>query len=81
MSDCVAPDEIATVCGELEDFAAEVFEPFARNDQRRSGQVYLRGLLTDGQRKSVEPMVARQEHDGDDDAVDVLENGDGVGVR
>ncbi|MFE9313435.1 hypothetical protein ACH4VM_39310 [Streptomyces sp. NPDC020792] len=36
--------------GELEAFAAEVFEPFARNDQRRWGQVYLRGLLTDGKR-------------------------------
>ncbi|WSQ56436.1 transposase [Streptomyces sp. NBC_01217] len=35
--------------GELETFAAEVFEPFARKGQRRWGQVYLRGLLTDGQ--------------------------------
>ncbi|MFE4448979.1 transposase, partial [Streptomyces sp. NPDC056820] len=55
--ECVTPDEIAVVRGELEAFAAEVFEPFARNDQRRWGQVYLRGLLTDGQRKSVEPMA------------------------
>ncbi|MEV0846045.1 IS701 family transposase, partial [Streptomyces sp. NPDC049954] len=46
----MTPDEIAAVRGELEGFAAEVFEPFARNDQRRWGQVYLRGLLTDGRR-------------------------------
>ncbi|MEU0158359.1 transposase [Streptomyces sp. NPDC006261] len=42
-----------------EDFAAEMFEPFARADQRRWGGVYLRGLLLDGGRKSVEPMAAR----------------------
>lgn len=55
--------------GELEGFAAEVFEPFARNDQRRWGQVYLRGLLTDGQRKSVEPMAARLGEDGNRQAL------------
>ncbi|MCX4808823.1 transposase [Streptomyces sp. NBC_01214] len=55
--------------GELEDFAAEVFEPFARNDQRRWGRVYLRGLLTDGQRKSVEPMTARLGEDGNRQAL------------
>ncbi|WP_030722220.1 IS701 family transposase [Streptomyces sp. NRRL F-2580] len=54
---------------DLEDFAAEVFEPFARNDQRRWGQVYLRGLLTDGKRKSVEPMAARLGEDGNRQAL------------
>jgi len=57
------------VRGELETFAAEVFEPFARKDQRRWGQVYLRGLLTDGQRKSVEPMAARLGEDGNRQAL------------
>ena len=57
----MTPDEIAVVRGELEAFAAEVFEPFARKDQHRWGQVYLRGLLTDGQRKSVEPMAKHPE--------------------
>ncbi|MFF0451504.1 IS701 family transposase [Streptomyces sp. NPDC004609] len=46
-----------------------MFEPFARNDQRRWGQVYLRGLLTDGQRKSVEPMAARLGEDGNRQAL------------
>ncbi|CAM5240976.1 transposase [Streptomyces hirsutus] len=50
-------------------FAEEVFEPFARNDQRRWGQVYLRGLLTDGTRKSVEPMAARLGEDGNRQAL------------
>ena len=65
----MTPDEIAVVRGELEAFAAEMFEPFARKDQRRWGQVYLRGLLTDGQRKSVEPMAARLGEDGNRQAL------------
>ncbi|MEU3221521.1 IS701 family transposase, partial [Streptomyces sp. NPDC006971] len=65
----MTPEEIASVRGELEDLATEVFEPFARNDQRRWGQVYLRGLLTDGRRKSVEPMAARLGEDGNRQAL------------
>ncbi|WP_405886231.1 IS701 family transposase (plasmid) [Streptomyces sp. NBC_01136] len=53
----------------MEGFAAEIFEPFARDDQRRWGQVYLRGLLTDGRRKSVEPMAARLGQDGNRQAM------------
>jgi hypothetical protein len=30
-----------------------------RKDQRRWGQTYLRGLLLDGKRKSIEPMAKR----------------------
>lgn len=55
--------------GELEDFAGEVFEPFARKDQRRWGQAYMWGLLTDGRRKSVEPMAARLGEDGNRQAL------------
>jgi SRSO17 transposase len=33
------------------------------------GQVYLRGLLTDGRRKSVEPMAARLGEDGNRQAL------------
>jgi SRSO17 transposase len=60
---------MTAVRGELEMFAAEVFEPFARKDQRRWGQVYLWGLLADGQRKSVEPMAARLGEDGNRQAL------------
>ncbi|MFJ1891103.1 MULTISPECIES: transposase [unclassified Streptomyces] len=48
---------------------AETFEPFARADQRRWGEVYPRGLLPDGGRKSVEPMAARLGEDGNRQAL------------
>ncbi|MBB6439695.1 SRSO17 transposase [Streptomyces candidus] len=60
---------MAAVRCDLEDFAAEMFEPFARADQRRWGGVYLRGLLLDGGRKSVEPMAARLGEDGNRQAL------------
>jgi SRSO17 transposase len=31
----------------------------ARADQRAKGELYLRGLLLDGKRKSMQPMAAR----------------------
>jgi SRSO17 transposase len=43
----------------LEAFADEVFASLARTDQRARGQCYLRGLMLDGRRKSIEPMAAR----------------------
>ena len=46
-----------------------MFEPFARAEQRRWGGVHLRGLLLDGQRKSVEPMAARLGEDGNRQAL------------
>lgn len=46
-----------------------MFEPFARADQRRWGGVYLRGLLLDGGRKSVEPMAARLGEEGNRQAL------------
>ncbi|WP_229882601.1 transposase, partial [Streptomyces alanosinicus] len=46
-----------------------MFEPFAWADQRRWGGVYLRGLLLDGRRKSVEPMAARLGEDGNRQAL------------
>ena len=57
--------QLARARGRLEEFAAEIFEPLVRKDQRRWGGVYLRGLMLDGKRKSIEPMVARLE-DGDE---------------
>lgn len=40
-------------------FASEVFTPLARSDQRAKGISYLRGLLLDGRRKSMQPMAER----------------------
>ena len=43
----------------LEAFAAEMLGGLARSDQRAKGGLYLRGLLVDGKRKSMQPMAAR----------------------
>jgi SRSO17 transposase len=36
-----------------------MFAPMARSDQRAKGMTYLRGLLLDGRRKSMQPMAQR----------------------
>lgn len=43
----------------LESFAAEMFASMSRSDQRVKGVTYLRGLLLDGRRKSMQPMAGR----------------------
>jgi SRSO17 transposase len=43
----------------LEDFAGQVFAGLPRSDQRATGLRYLRGLMLDGQRKSMQPMAER----------------------
>jgi SRSO17 transposase len=55
----MTPGELAAVRGRLEEFAAEMFAPLARRDQRAKGQTYVRGLLLDGRRKSMQPMAER----------------------
>jgi SRSO17 transposase len=52
-------EEIAEVRPRLLDFAAEMLGGLARSDQRAAGELYVRGLLTDGQRKSMVPMAER----------------------
>jgi SRSO17 transposase len=51
--------ELATIRGRLEAFADDLFASLARADQRARGQCYLRGLMLDGRRKSIEPMAQR----------------------
>jgi SRSO17 transposase len=55
----MTPAELARVRRRLVAFAAEVFQPLARADQRRWGECYLRGLMLDGKRKSIQPMATR----------------------
>jgi SRSO17 transposase len=51
---------LASVRGRLEAFVDELFDGAAqRSEQRKWGGVYLRGLMLDGKRKSIEPMAAR----------------------
>ena len=65
--------ELARVRGRLVEFAEEVFVPLARSDQRRWGEVYLRGLMLDGKRKSIEPMASRLA-DGDEQCLQQFVN-------
>ena len=67
------PAELAQARGELVAFAAEVLAPLPRSDQRRWGETYLRGLMLDGRRKSIEPMAARLA-DGDEQALQQFVN-------
>jgi SRSO17 transposase len=55
----MTPQEIAEVRPRLAHFAAEMLGDLPRKDQRATGELYARGLLTDGQRKSMQPMAAR----------------------
>jgi SRSO17 transposase len=55
----MTPQEIAEVRPRLAGFAAEMLGGLPRKDQRAAGELYVRGLLTDGQRKSMVPMAAR----------------------
>jgi SRSO17 transposase len=55
----LTPAELATTRGRLEAFAEDVFASLPRTDQRARGQCYLRGLMLEGRRKSIEPMAAR----------------------
>jgi SRSO17 transposase len=55
----MTPQEIAAVRPRLADFAFEMLGGLPRKDQRAAGELYLRGLLTDGPRKSMQPMAAR----------------------
>ncbi|WP_093694662.1 IS701 family transposase [Streptomyces sp. 2231.1] len=51
--------EVELLRGELAEFVADVFESVPRRDQRRWGECYLRGLMLDGRRKSIQPMAER----------------------
>ena len=46
----------------------DLLEPVGRSERRHWGSVYVRGLLLDGERKSVEPM-ARRLPDGNEQAM------------
>jgi SRSO17 transposase len=65
--------ELVRVRGRLVEFCAEMFDPMRRNDQRRWGEVYVRGLMLDGKRKSIEPMAARLA-DGDEQCLQQFVN-------
>lgn len=51
--------KITAVRAELDDFVEGVFASLPRSDQRSKGNLYLRGLMLDGRRKSMQPMGER----------------------
>jgi len=51
--------EIAKCRTRLEQFLADLLEPLGRRERRHWGSVYVRGLMLDGERKSIEPMAER----------------------
>jgi SRSO17 transposase len=55
----MTPQEIDQIRPRLAAFAEQMLGGLARSDQRAKGELYLRGLLTEGQRKSMQPMAAR----------------------
>jgi SRSO17 transposase len=67
------PAELAQARGELVAFATEMLASLPRSEQRRWGETYLRGLMLDGRRKSIEPMAARLP-DGDEQCLQQFVN-------
>jgi SRSO17 transposase len=54
----VTLDELARIRPRLVEFTAQMLDVLPRRDQRAKGELYVRGLLTDGARKSMQPMAA-----------------------
>jgi len=55
----------------MDQFLTDLVEPIGRSERRHWAAVYVRGLLLDGERKSIEPLAARLP-DGKEVVVKVL---------
>ena len=51
--------ELARCRKRLEHFLGDLVAPLGRSERRHWADVYVRGLLLDGERKSIEPLAAR----------------------
>jgi hypothetical protein len=51
--------QVERLRGALAKFVADVFASVPRRDQWGWGECYLRGLMLDGRRKSIQPMAQR----------------------
>jgi SRSO17 transposase len=61
----VRASDLAAQRAALVEFAEAMYAPLARCDQRAKAEQYVRGLLLEGRRKSIQPMAARLP-DGDE---------------
>ncbi|WP_322759902.1 transposase [Frankia sp. Cr2] len=55
----MTPEEITQVAPRLVDFVAGMLTGLPRTDQRATGELSVRGLLMNGERKSTQPMAER----------------------
>jgi SRSO17 transposase len=55
------PQTLKGLQARLMDFLDDLLEPMGRRERRHWARVYVRGLLLDGERKSIEPMASRIE--------------------
>lgn len=51
--------EVTALQGQLSSYVENIFASLSRKDQRAKGNLYVQGLLLDGQRKSIQPMAER----------------------
>ena len=52
-------NQLAQCRKRLEHFLADLVAPLGRSERRHWADVYVRGLLLDGERKSIEPLATR----------------------
>jgi SRSO17 transposase len=57
----VTPKQLAAVEQRLDGFLSGVITPMGRSERKRWAEIYVRGLLLDGDRKSVQPIAQRIE--------------------
>jgi SRSO17 transposase len=55
----MTPQSLKGLQSRLRHFLEDLLEPMGRSERRHWAQVYVQGLLLDGERKSIEPMAAR----------------------
>ncbi len=55
----MTPEQIALIRPRLVEFTAQMLGPLGGYHQPAKGELYIRGLLTNGQRKSMQPMAER----------------------
>lgn len=57
----MTPQTVKALDARLKHFLKDLLEPMGRSERRHWAQVYVQGLLLDGERKSIEPMASRIE--------------------